>query len=152
MWYNGERCAWAGAGPQSVRHPSCQQELQPVPWIQTKPVEPSPSSTSTSTTTPAAILLPSSTSSPSASPAATPSGTAVAGGASAGKVHVTRDAGLNNLAALLNAAPLHLLPDRITTEAAYSAIMGCVRSAATDLLQATSMRVRRRSPHSDWLR
>jgi hypothetical protein len=45
-------------------------------------------------------------------------------------VHVTRDAGLNNLAALLNAAPLHLLPDRITTEAAYSAIMGCVRTAA----------------------
>ena len=37
--------------------------------------------------------------------------------------HVTRDVGLNNLAALLNAAPLDLLPDRITTLEGYSALM-----------------------------
>jgi hypothetical protein len=40
--------------------------------------------------------------------------------------HVSRDAGLDNLAALLNAAPLQLLPERITTLEAYSALMRCV--------------------------
>jgi hypothetical protein len=36
---------------------------------------------------------------------------------------VTRDAGLNNLAALLRSAPKELLPDRITTKDGYAALM-----------------------------
>jgi exoribonuclease II len=37
--------------------------------------------------------------------------------------HLTRDANLNNLAALLNAAPVGILPDTITTLEGYSALM-----------------------------
>jgi hypothetical protein len=37
--------------------------------------------------------------------------------------HTTRDAGLNNLAALMRSAPKDLLPDRITTRDGYAALM-----------------------------
>ena len=95
---DGRRCGWSGAGPTAERNPSCTRDVAPV-------------------------VLPSPTPSASASPSLSPPAAAPGAGALT-VAPVTRDAGLKNLAALLNVAPLDLLPDVVTTPAAYSAFMG----------------------------